>query len=243
MLFNTISKKLIILTISISTLLAPMTVMANDDASTQIIYRTNTRVNLRAEANLTAQIYRTLPVGEQLDIITYNADGWSSVFVNGQEGFIKSEYITEKKVNEYSDFDYFSEIVELLSWREARDVFTIYTPAEVYDIRTGLTYYVQSFSNGKHADVETLTQEDTAIMLETYGGRWEWDPRPVWVTINGRTMAASINGMPHGGGTISNNGMNGQVCIHFKESTTHNGNIAFARDHQIAIDEAWEAAK
>lgn len=78
-------------------------------------------------------------------------------------------------------------------------------------------------------------------MLQTYGGRWDWDPRPVYVTINGRTIAGSINGMPHGGGVNSENGMSGQVCIHFRGSTVHNGNTSFARDHQNAITEAWNA--
>jgi len=243
MLLKSINKKLIILTISISALFTPTIAMASEIEPAQISYITNTRVNFRAEANMTAQIYRTIPIGEELEVIAYNSDGWSTVLSDGLQGYIKTEYITKKSIQDRYRFENFTSSVELLSWSEVRNIFTPYTPAEVYDVRTGLTYYVQSFSNGHHADVETLTQADTDIMFETYGRKWEWDPRPVWVTINGHTMAASINGMPHGGGTVSGNGMNGQVCIHFKNSTTHNGNLSFAREHQIAIDEAWEAAQ
>jgi hypothetical protein len=103
----------------------------------------------------------------------------------------------------------------------------------VFDVRTGLTYNVKSFSNGLHADVEPITANDTAIMLKTYGGAWKWNPRPVWVTVNGRTIAVSINGMPHGGDTNPNNNMNGQICIHFRGSTTHNGNQSFAKQHWL----------
>jgi len=128
----------------------------------------------------------------------------------------------------------------LVEWDEARHLFTLHTPAEILDIRTGLVYYVQSFSNGNHADVETVSKQDTDIMLQSYGGQWSWNTRPIIVTLNGRSLVASTNGMPHGGGVIANNGMNGQVCIHFRGSTTHNGTRSHERDHQSSIDEAWE---
>ena len=133
--------------------------------------------------------------------------------------------------------------VELLDWSLVKTIFKVGLTASVYDVRSGLTYKVKSFSNGNHADVEPITADDTAIMLKTYGGAWKWDPRPVWVTVNGRTIAGSINGMPHGGDTNPNNNMAGQICIHFRGSTTHNGNLAFAQDHQDAVTEAWNAAQ
>lgn len=133
--------------------------------------------------------------------------------------------------------------VELLDWSQVKTIFAIGLTASVYDARSGLIYKVRSFSNGCHADVEPITAEDTAIMLKTYAGVWKWDPRPVWVTVNGRTIAGSINGMPHGGDTNPNNNMSGQICIHFKGSTTHNGNLSFAKEHQDAVMEAWAAAQ
>ncbi len=132
-------------------------------------------------------------------------------------------------------------LVELLSWPKVSRIFTEFKPARVYDVRTGAVYYVQSFGNGNHADVEPLTREDTKILYSTYGNHWDWTPRPVWVTINGHTIAGSINGMPHASGTIADNGMDGQVCIHFKGSATHNGNLIFGAKHQRAVGEAWQA--
>ncbi|MDR3121680.1 MAG: peptidoglycan-binding protein [Clostridiales bacterium] len=133
--------------------------------------------------------------------------------------------------------------VELLDWSAAKNIFTIGVAASVYDVRTGIIYHVKSFSNGAHADVEPVTKDDTFLLLQTYGGKWSWDPRPVWVTINGHTIAASINGMPHGGGVNSANDMDGQICIHFKGSSTHNNNKAFSQLHQDAVIEAWNAAR
>jgi len=133
--------------------------------------------------------------------------------------------------------------VELIDWSDVKNILAIGLTAKVYDVRSGITYNVRSFSNGKHADVEPVTVEDTENLKRSYGGVWKWEPHPVWVTVNGRTIAGSINGMPHGGGVNSSNGMNGQVCLHFRGSSTHNSNKAYAQLHQDAVMEAFNAAK
>jgi len=134
--------------------------------------------------------------------------------------------------------------VELLNWYDIRNVIVAKgKPIDVFDIKTGLNYQVRSFANGNHADVEPITALDTATMLRTYGGKWSWEPRSVWITINGRTIASAINGMPHGGQTIKDNNMNGQVCLHFLGSNVHNGNKDYAQKFQNYVMEAANAAK
>ena len=54
---------------------------------------------------------------------------------------------------------------------------------------------------------------------------------------NGVTLAASINGMPHGGGSIADNNFEGHICIHFLNSRTH-GTDNVDPDHQNAVGEA-----
>ena len=98
--------------------------------------------------------------------------------------------------------------VELLTWHEASAIIDGGTIIEVEDIWTGLTYTLRCASISGHADVEPLTAEDTEIIYKTRDGVWSWDARPVWVTIDGRTLAASINGNPHAGSTIVDNEMN-----------------------------------
>ena len=131
--------------------------------------------------------------------------------------------------------------VELLHWSYARRLFRLHVPYQVTDIRTGITYWVSSFSNGNHADVRPVSAEDTAAMNRTFGGVWSWNTRPILVTIDGRTFAASINGMPHGGGSIPGNNMNGHICIHFFGSRTHSGALSHERDHQRSVQEAFRA--
>ena len=83
-----------------------------------------------------------------------------------------------------------------------------------------------------HMDVEPKTKDDTAKMKKSMGGRWTWQRRPL--KIKGTWYAASLYGEPHGQQTIRNNGMDGQVCIHFLNSRTHGTNIK-APDHQRCI--------
>ncbi|MDR3091617.1 MAG: SH3 domain-containing protein [Clostridiales bacterium] len=211
---------------------APKTILADD------LVITGDNVHFRAGPSTSAGIISTLRVGTQVSSSEDN-DGWSLVSYNGQNGYIIDDYLRPAGQGPVVS----ASGVELTPWSEAKGVFTVGKDALIVDVRTGAQYYVRSFSNGNHADVEPVTEQDTQIMLSTYGGRWEWDPRPVWVTINGRTMAASINGMPHGGGVNHHNGMNGQVCIHFKGSKTHNGNVSFEHEHQAAVDEAFRAAQ
>ncbi|MFS8501624.1 MAG: hypothetical protein FWJ59_07465, partial [Caldicoprobacter sp.] len=57
---------------------------------------------------------------------------------------------------------------------------------------------------------------------------------PIIVQVNGKKMAASMNGMPHGGSTIANNNFAGHFCIHFYGSRTH-GTNRVDPEHQAAI--------
>ena len=212
---------------------------AGSEADQPAAYRTTGRVNFRYGPSTDAGVIRVLDAGTSVTVSNYDPDGWSAVSHNGTDGYIKSEYLAEAaSYGSVSPAD-----VELTPWSEAKSIMTTYTPAMVTDVRTGSVYWIQSFSNGSHADVEPLTKADTEIMYNTFGRKWSWAVRPVWVTINGHTMDASINGMPHGGGVIADNGMDGQICLHFKGSNVHNGNASFARTHQNGVMEAWNTAQ
>jgi hypothetical protein len=196
---------------------------------------TTERVNLRSGPNTETDILLTLNRGETIEFMSIYNYEWSSVIYSDFKGFIKSEFISLEKPAEHP--------VELMEWGDVKSIFPIGVAVKILDVRTGLTYYVKSFSNGMHADVEPVTTEDTAIMKSTYNNHWDWDGRPVWVTVNGHTIAAAINGMPHGGGVNENNGMDGQVCLHFKGSTVHNGNMIYSRQLQAVVMEAYRASE
>ena len=130
---------------------------------------------------------------------------------------------------------------DLLYWSYVRNILPRHTPVQVTDVRTGISFNIISFSHGSHADVFPATREDTAIFHSIYGGQWSWDTRPIWVHINDRKVAASINGMPHAGGGDRGNNMNGHVCIHFRGSRTHSGSASHERDHQNSVMAAYRA--
>ena len=89
--------------------------------------------------------------------------------------------------------------------------------------------------------MQPLTAEDTAALKMAYGGTWSWTRRPIFVTIDGVNYAASMNGMPHGGGSITSNNFKGHHCIHFTNSRTHGSNRV-CQLHQAAIQLALQAS-
>jgi len=118
-------------------------------------------------------------------------------------------------------FDDMPSNVQSVHWNELRSTIPLNQPLRVYDFLTGTSYYVSSISNGNHADVVTVTAEDTALLLDSIGGRWTGEARPVWVVIGDRTIAASLWMSPHAQGHIPGYGQ-GHLCLHFYASTTHN---------------------
>lgn len=136
----------------------------------------------------------------------------------------------------------------LLPWfSKVSSIFAIGKVATVYDINTGLSFKVKRTYGHNHADCETLTAKDTAIMKKIFGGSWSWDRRAVIVTVGDTKIAASLDGMPHAGlddysanvtvssrsggfgrgenlDTVKGNNMNGHFDIHFYGSRTHGTN-------------------
>jgi len=206
--------------------------------------------NFRTGPSTNHEVIELLDAGTVIELHNFDPFSWSQVRVNGQMGYVSSQFIVaewefeEQQLVDAGLFVYPTApshlgTIELLPWSEARQIWRVGQVAQITDVRTGLVYNVRNMSNGNHADVETVTQADTDIMRRTYGGVWSWATRPIIVSVNGRHIAASINGMPHAGATIQGNGMNGHVCIHFQGSRTHNGNQRHTQDHQNAVREAF----
>lgn len=123
---------------------------------------------------------------------------------------------------------------KLIEWSDVNKLAPRGSTFTVKDFYTGKTYKVYRMGGNKHMDVETVTKSDTATMKATLGGKWTWVRRPLLCRIGGKWYAASLYGEPHGQQTISNNNMDGQVCIHFLNSRTHGSNIKDP-DHQRCI--------
>lgn len=128
---------------------------------------------------------------------------------------------------------------EFLSWEEVDVLFPKYSRTLVVDFETGLQFRVQRRAGKYHADVQPLTAEDTSVMKMIYNGNWSWKRKAIIVQLdNGQRIAASMNGMPHGGGAIRGNNFNGHFCIHFRNSKIH-ASREIDMDHQIMV---WKAA-
>ncbi|MDD3571780.1 MAG: peptidoglycan-binding domain-containing protein [Eubacteriales bacterium] len=109
------------------------------------------------------------------------------------------------------------------------------------DVRTGITFNARRMGGYSHLDAEPLTPFDTDAMHTAYGGEWSWDRRPLLIRYQGRVLAASMNGMPHGFSTIKDNGMPGHFCIHFLGSRG-DGSQRVSDTHQACVAEASRAA-
>jgi len=216
-------------------------IIADDEAPQ--LFRTTANLRLRSGPGTNTNHITTISRGVAVRVLDTRDGEWFSVEVQGQRGYMYASFLERVQESEAgTDAPLVSDAnVERLHWDTARNVITRNSAFTVVDVRTGISWQMASFSHGRHADSETLTADDTAAMRRAFGGRWCWQPRPIHIHVNGRVLAASINGMPHAGSTISGNNMNGHVCIHFYGSRTHNGNRSHERDHQNAVNEAFRA--
>ena len=196
---------------------------------------TTASVNLRPTPSTDGERIVLVGAGRTVEVIDFRDGAWFAVEYNGRTGYMSADFLRERPQPGAAGH------VEKLDWSTMRNIIPKNTPFTVIDVRSGLSYQMISFSHGNHADVFPATAADTEIFRQSFGGRWDWQPRPVVVLVGGRTVAASINGMPHGGGSSTNN-MNGHVCLHFLGSRTHNGNRSHERDHQNAVAEAFNTA-
>ena len=108
----------------------------------------------------------------------------------------------------------------------------------VIDVESGKSFLSRRYYGYYHADVEPLTKQDTQMMLAIYGGHWSWNRRAVVVQVRNLYIAGSMNGMPHGGEAIYDNGFRGQFCIHFLGSKVHKSGGTVDRIHQEMIEQA-----
>lgn len=127
---------------------------------------------------------------------------------------------TAKKIKTYFRVLEGKHFGRLTDWEEVDKRIPKYSIFKITDLETGSSFYAQRRAGKNHADVQPLTKHDTRIMKEIYGGEWSWNRRAILVHVNEHTFAASMHGMPHGGGALAN-GFPGHFCIHFKGSVTH----------------------
>jgi LysM repeat protein len=131
-------------------------------------------------------------------------------------------------------------IIQPVPWSIVDQLWKKCEIARIIDVNTGKSFQVKRLYGYYHADIEPLTKHDTQTLKEIYGGHWSWNRRAVIVQIHNLYLAASINGMPHGGRSIYDNNFPGQFCAHFLGSRVHKGSRVDP-EHQAMIDKAADA--
>lgn len=131
-------------------------------------------------------------------------------------------------------------LVRLIDWWEGGSTLVSRNGgiATVTDVRTGKSFKIQRSGGHLHMDVHPLTAADTAVM-KSICGTWSWARRAIWLTVNGKVYAASMNCMPHSPDPSSTDNFPGHFCIHLKNSRTHGGNNVDP-DHQACIMYAYK---
>lgn len=122
-----------------------------------------------------------------------------------------------------------------LDWFSAVDIFfEIGSIAKIIDIHTLKSFYVKRVGGSNHADIEPIDSENTQI-FKTIIKKWSWEKRPIWIQIKNSYFCASISGIPHGFSKITDNDLDGHLCVHFLNSKTH-GTKKVDPEHQKCIE-------
>lgn len=182
-----------------------------------------------------------------VDAGTTMADGTEMINLSSTDGY-KSGKIT-------GALDWFKEVRTL--WRKGET-------AVVTDVITGKSFTVKRTYGTNHADVEPLKKADTETIKKIWGG-FSWERRAVTVAFGNYIVAGSMTAMPHAGldsakanvyvknrsdgygygvnlDSVKNNGADGVMDIHFKNSRTHTTNIV-QKIHQDMVSKAAEYLK
>lgn len=151
---------------------------------------------------------------------------------------VKVTTVSSVSSNKIGDLDWFKKVQYI--WKRGMK-------ATVIDVKTGKSFQMKRTYGTNHADCEPLTKSDTNIIKSIWGGL-TWERRAVVVKVDGYVLAGSMTSMAHAGvdskkagivvsgrscgyGTgvnldaVKNNGVNGVMDIHFKNSRTHTTNV------------------
>ena len=134
--------------------------------------------------------------------------------------------------------------VKLLHWfNEVKPSLKNGNKLIVFDPATNLQWTLKVYSLGRHCDSEPLTETDTKIMYKAFGNKNTWTPKPVYVQLpSGVWTLASTHNVPHLSGSISNNGFDGHLCVHFLRDMDEcqKNDPNYGVQNQNAIRKKWK---
>jgi peptidoglycan hydrolase-like protein with peptidoglycan-binding domain len=126
---------------------------------------------------------------------------------------------------------------ELVDWSEVKTLLLVGKSYLVHDFNTGTTWNMTFIGGENHAEMECTSADDTYAYRNAFGDEFNYSKRPVVIEIDGRLIAASLQGYPHGNDEVSNNDMAGHACMFFNGSLSHVGNLPDV-EHQALVYKA-----
>ena len=102
---------------------------------------------------------------------------------------------------------------ELLGWEQVKSLLELNASYTITDYNTGETFSMVYVGGEHHAEMECADSFNAGIFREVFGGEYNYSKRPVIISINGRSIAASLYGWPHGEDHYSGNEMDGHTCL------------------------------
>ncbi|NLG23931.1 MAG: SH3 domain-containing protein [Clostridiales bacterium] len=209
-------------------------------------YAASAGVKIHRGKSAKSAVVKTLSKGEALTV--KGAGSWLAVRSGNAAGYVYAKQLAatapskSEETPKSADADKPSGVAAIDWWTGGiQRIFGRGTIATVTDVATGISWREVRNGGSSHADCQPLTAADTAKMKKAVGGSWSWARRAIWVTVGGKTYAASMNCMPHMGDSMPDNDFAGHHCIHFTNSRTHGTNRLDA-DHQAAVKKALNAA-
>lgn len=113
----------------------------------------------------------------------------------------------------------------LASWLTVKTMLITGRTYKITDCLTGSEFTLVFTGGVNHAEMEPASEQALEEFKEICGREYNYLKRPVVIDIDGQEIAASIQCWPHGSEQLSNNGMDGHVCLFFDGSLSEVGNL------------------
>ena len=113
-----------------------------------------------------------------------------------------------------------SKVAIVLDWQSAvMGAWECFSETQIFDFLSKKTFVVQRTGGSFHADIEPSSPFDTKILNEVLKKHTK-KRVPVLAKIGGMWVCASMATNVHGFGLISNNQLDGHLCLYFSGSKT-----------------------
>ena len=134
--------------------------------------------------------------------------------------------------------------VQLLHWYNVvKPALSSSSSLLIYDPDTGLSWTLKVYARGRHADCQPATLKDTLIMFKSFG-KIGWTVQTVYVRLpDGRWTMATMHDRPHLVGSITNNGFDGHLCVHFLRDMDEckQNDPNYGVQNQTTLRNSWKA--